>query len=627
MDYIRNWRRYHAEVDALAQLSDQEQEFSPSLSDTAEEVVTENNDFQRQGGSQNSDDSYSDNYQSESDNNYEFNDFDSEHDRFSDSDDSDNYHQVNEEEDCFQEHVPNCAANLAGWATTSKCTRSSLNQLLDILRQEGLRLPKDSRTLLQNPRSITTIKKCGGDYLYLGLESGLLKVISENLQHFKRIENLELSISIDGVPLFKSSSVQLWPILCSVKQFEPFVVAVYCGDTKPNSVDEYLFDFLSEITNLQQNGINMHDGDADIGQFKVLVSAFICDAPARSFLKCTKSHNGYYSCERCVIKGRWCQRRVIYDIGEHLQPARTEQGFKNFEYQDHQIKQTPLIDAGLSCIKSFPLDYMHLVCLGIVKRILLFLKQGPRECRLSHQQIKVLSDKLSYLNGKMPREFARQPRSLYYLDKWKATEFRQFLLYTGPLVLRSVVPERLFKHFLTLTVAMSILLEPSDDFRNLHLDYARQLLIYFVRTSPTVYGDIFPSYNVHSLIHIADDVEHYGSSLNQINAFKYENYLHKLKKSVRSAQNPIAQVGKRIVEMDKSKCRKSTKSIHVYVSKKKKDSCFLLANGKFAFVKEKRENKRYLCDVISQSHLENFFKNPCDSKLLNIVIFKSNTYI
>ncbi|CAG2196622.1 unnamed protein product [Mytilus edulis] len=30
---------------------------------------------------------------------------------------------------------------------------------------------------------------------------------------------------------------------------------------------------------------------------------------------------------------------------------------------------------------------MHLVCLGIVKRILQFLKQGPRECRISQQQL------------------------------------------------------------------------------------------------------------------------------------------------------------------------------------------------------------------------------------------------
>ena len=65
-----------------------------------------------------------------------------------------------------------------------------------------------------------------------------------------------LSINIDGVPLFKSSGIQLCPILCSVRKFDPFVVAEFCGDAKPNSVQEYLSDFLSELTNLQQNGID-----------------------------------------------------------------------------------------------------------------------------------------------------------------------------------------------------------------------------------------------------------------------------------------------------------------------------------------------------------------------------------
>ena len=72
---------------------------------------------------------------------------------------------------------------------------------------------------------------------------------------------------------------------------------------------------------------------------------------------------------------------------------------------------------------------MHLVCLGVVKRMLTFLKQGPRECRLSYQQLTIISENLLNLNGKMPREFARQPRSTDYLDRWKATELRQFLLY------------------------------------------------------------------------------------------------------------------------------------------------------------------------------------------------------
>lgn len=79
---------------------------------------------------------------------------------------------------------------------------------------------------------------------------------------------------------------------------------------------------------------------------------------------------------------------------------------------------------------------MHLVCLGVVKRILLLLKNGPAQCKLSMRQIKDISDQLLSYCGKLPSDFARQPRSLLEMDRWKATEFRQFLLYTRPLVLK-----------------------------------------------------------------------------------------------------------------------------------------------------------------------------------------------
>ena len=107
---------------------------------------------------------------------------------------------------------------------------------------------------------------------------------------------------------------------------------------------------------------------------------------------------------------------------------------------------------------------------------------------------------------------------------------------------------------LTLTVALSVLLNADYNFRNSHLEYARELLIYVMKHSPRVYGDIFVSYNVHALIHIADDVEHYGSSLNGIIAFQFENHLRGIRKSVKKAQSPISQVAKRIAEMEKSKC-------------------------------------------------------------------------
>ncbi|XP_052709493.1 uncharacterized protein LOC128184164 isoform X2 [Crassostrea angulata] len=163
--------------------------------------------------------------------------------------------------------------------------------------------------------------------------------------------------------------------------------------------------------------------------YRVSIFAFVCDAPARAFLKYIKGHTAYYSCERCIIKGT-CNGRVVFNSDTVASP-RTNERFQNLEYDIHQTKRSPLIDIGFPCVTSFSLDYMHLVCLGVTKRILTFLKQGPRECRLSHQQLTILSEKMMNLNGKMPREFARQPRSLDYLDKWKATEFRQFLLYTG----------------------------------------------------------------------------------------------------------------------------------------------------------------------------------------------------
>jgi hypothetical protein len=42
MDDMRNWRRYHAEVDALAQVGDSDKDFSPQSSETAEGNATEN---------------------------------------------------------------------------------------------------------------------------------------------------------------------------------------------------------------------------------------------------------------------------------------------------------------------------------------------------------------------------------------------------------------------------------------------------------------------------------------------------------------------------------------------------------------------------------------------------------
>lgn len=60
----------------------------------------------------------------------------------------------------------------------------------------------------------------------------------------------------------------------------------------------------------------------------------------------------------------------------------------------------------------------------------------------------------------MPYEYHRKPRSLLDFRLWKATEFRQFLLYTGPVVLKNILREDVYFNFLSLHVAMIILVSP-----------------------------------------------------------------------------------------------------------------------------------------------------------------------
>lgn len=319
-------------------------------------------------------------------------------------------------------------------------------------------LPKDSQTLLRTPRTVQTTTKCGGTFGYVGIENGINKAFS-----FLSLNTdaIKLVVNIDGLPLSKSSSSQLWPILGSINNSNlVFPIAIFHAYAKPNSLADYLSEFIVEAKTLLQDGVRIEN---KLYQFNL--QAIICDAPARSFLKCIIGHTGYHSCERCKIKGQYLQNRIVFnDFG--ADERRTDQEFRSLSYQhSHQKNEiSPLTELNLDMIKHFPLDYMHLVLLGVVKRLLNFLTKGPPLCRISNMQSTLMSEKLLLSHGKMPSEFNRQPRSLTELPHWKASEFRQFLLYHGPIVLKGIVSNDVYNHFLALHVSMCFLL--SDGIEN-----------------------------------------------------------------------------------------------------------------------------------------------------------------
>lgn len=98
---------------------------------------------------------------------------------------------------------------------------------------------------------------------------------------------------------------------------------------------------------------------------------------------------------------------------------------------------------------------------------------------------------------------------------------------------------------MSLNISMLILLCPDCGHM---LDYARQLLDYFVKQFEVLYGKRYVSHNIHGLIHICDDYELYGP-LDNCSSFNFENYMKELKSLLRKHEKPLHQIINRNIEI------------------------------------------------------------------------------
>lgn len=102
---------------------------------------------------------------------------------------------------------------------------------------------------------------------------------------------------------------------------------------------------------------------------------------------------GYSSCTKCITEGDLRRNKVCFP--EINTPLRTDRDFRlktdeNFHIGTSIVEDIPNFDL----INNIPLDYMHLVCLGVTRRLLYLWLFGDKKFRLENIKCQNISSNL-----------------------------------------------------------------------------------------------------------------------------------------------------------------------------------------------------------------------------------------
>lgn len=468
--------------------------------------------------------------------------------------------------------------SLAEWAINTKQTKEAVKSLLEILRKDEPFLPKDRRTLCKTPASHNIIQMDNGQYLHIGFRVCLDNFLSYNIVSD---DHIYIDVNVDGVPVATNTPNSLWPILINPVGYDNVLLCgTFYGPSKPTDVNEYLKQFVEDF-------LNIHDSyEYREKKYKIRIRAIIADAPARAFILNIRTFSGYNSCHKCKIKGLYVLHRVTFPNLNSRQ--RTDHDFKfKIDSKHHMdVTETNIEKLPIGCVSNVPIDYMHAVLLGVMNQMLcLWIKTRLKHYCLDLKNIRKLSSNILSIASQLPAEFCRKPRSLKYLSRYKATQYRQLLLYTLPVIAADLLKPEYYFHFLKLHVAIRILC--SSDLCLQFNEFAKNLIEDFVREFALLYSPHCMSFNIHSLIHLANDVKLLNAPLDDFSAFKFENFMQFLKQIPKCGYNVLEQINNRIGE------RVNINGLLTFKRNKKLYSLDKMQNYKFKWINNYKFSAKY----------------------------------
>ena len=228
--------------------------------------------------------------------------------------------------------------------------------------------------------------------------------------------------------------------------------------------------------------------------------------------------NGKFGCIMCmqqgenlIHNGRGNNFKYTFKPNEMF--IRTEQRYKQQVQESinrndifEGIKGSTYLSNWLRLPTGTVIDYMHASLLGVTKHLLniwLSIENSKEDYYLRNKLPNI--DKI-LLKVKYPIEFSRMQRSISeHIQFFKASEFRNFLMYVSLPIMRYFLPHVQYIHFVHYIVFMRLLCDKYCS--NTDITAAYSIIEKFIEQFETLYGKKNMTFNLHSHLHLPQQVQ------------------------------------------------------------------------------------------------------------------------
>lgn len=330
-------------------------------------------------------------------------------------------------------------------------------------------------------------------------------------------DNISFLMNTDGVPVFKSSKVSIWPLYYIINELEygkrmsrenMLFAGLWFGEKKP-AMWTFLRPHMNALKELE-SGVEFESPARGRFFCKAVLLASTCDLPARYLVCNSMQYNGEYGCWKCLQPGKTVKtgqrghaRGFPFNEEDPKGPLRTNELTLQHAKEAMQQQVAGKSRYAVNGVKGFSwlsilrhhdivrgtaIDYMHGVLLGVQKLLLnlWFGNTHSKEEFSLYHLVNVVDQRLKNISPTL--DIRRLPRSISeHLKYWKANELRSFLLYYGLPVLYGLLPDKYFEHYFYFVRAIYLLLQ--DTISEAQLTTAEQLLQQFCRTFSNLYQE------------------------------------------------------------------------------------------------------------------------------------------